>query len=186
MIPRCYSLFPLSRNPPCLSAISFLNSRLARRVHFKCANGESGAENNDPRRVHGTKVDAARPNFRTMGWSPQSELGEIPLYERKTQMRGGPKQRDIRGSGRRTRSRSDDERWCGVHRRRRIHKALAGNAGETEPTLDPQIYEVLLAEPTIGSKRNTNCSRNIAQSIFSSRKRCKEELPPSQERNSQK
>jgi hypothetical protein len=82
-----------------------------------------------------------------MGWSPQSELGEIPLYERKTQMRGGRKQRDIRGSGRRTRSRSDDERWCGVHRLRSIHKALAGNAGETEPALDSQIYEVFLAEP---------------------------------------
>jgi len=91
-------------------------------------------------------VDAARPAFRAMGWSPQSELGEIPLYERKTQMRGGRKQRDVCGSGGRTRSRSDDERWCGVHRLRGIHKALAGNAGETEPTLDSQIYEVFLAE----------------------------------------
>jgi hypothetical protein len=144
--PRRYSLFPLSHNPPCLSAISFLNSRLARRVHFNCANGERGVENNNPRRVHGAKVDAARPDFRTMGWSPQSELGEIPLYERKTQMRRGRKQRDIRGSGRRTRSRSDDERWCGVHRFRRVHKALAGDAGETEPALDSQIYEVFLAE----------------------------------------
>ena len=82
-----------------------------------------------------------------MGWSPQSELGKIPLYERKTEMRGGRKQRDIRGSGRRTRPRSDDERWRGVHRLRRVHKALAGNAGETEPALDSQIYEVFLAEP---------------------------------------
>jgi len=80
-----------------------------------------------------------------MGWSPQSDLGEIPLYERKTQMRGGCKQRDIRGSGRRTRSRSDDERWRGVYRLRRIHKALAGNAGEAEPALDSQLYEVFLA-----------------------------------------
>lgn len=61
-------------------------------------------------------------------------------------MRGGRKQRDIRGSGRRTRSRSDDERWCGVHRLRRLHKALAGNAGETEPALDSQIYKMSLEE----------------------------------------
>jgi hypothetical protein len=89
-------------------------------------------------------VDAARPAFRAMGGTPQSELGEIPLYERKTQMRGGCKQRDIRGSGRRTRSRRDDERWRGVHRLWRIHKALAGNAGKTEPALDSQIHEVFL------------------------------------------
>ena len=61
-------------------------------------------------------------------------------------MRGGRKQRDIRGSGRGTRSRGDDERWRGVHRLRRIHKALTGNAGETEPALDSQIYEVFLVE----------------------------------------
>jgi hypothetical protein len=145
-VPRRNTPFLLTHNLPCLSAISFLNSSLAWRVHFHCVIGESSVENNNPRRVHGAKVDFARPALRAMGCSPQRELGEIPLYERKAQMRGGREQRDIRGSGRRARSRSDDARWCGVHRLRRIHKALAGNAGETEPALDSQIYEVFLAE----------------------------------------
>jgi hypothetical protein len=92
-------------------------------------------------------MDTARAAFGAVGCAPQIELGEIPLYEWETQMRGGRKRRDVRRSGRRTRSGSDDERWCGVHRLGRIHKARVGNAGETAPALDSQGYGVFIAAP---------------------------------------
>ena len=71
-------------------------------------------------------------------------------------MRGGRKRRDVRRSRRRTHSRSDDERWRGVHRLRRVHKARVGNAGETAPALDSQIY---------GGVRSRAILRNIRISI---------------------
>ena len=142
---RPNSPLPLSRELRWLWRFSFPNLRMARRVQFNSANGETSVENNDPRRVHRATMDAPRPAFGAVGCVPQIGLAEIPLQEWETQMRGGRKRCDIRGPGRRTCSCGDDERWCGVHRFRRIHKALAGNAGETEPTLDSQIYEMLVA-----------------------------------------
>ncbi len=42
-------------------------------------------------------------------------------------------------------TRNDDERWRGVHRLRRVHKARVGNARETPPALDSQIDGLFLA-----------------------------------------
>jgi hypothetical protein len=118
---------------------------MAWRVQFISANGENSVENNNSRRVHGATMDAARTAIWAVGCVPQIGLAEIPLYEWEPQMRRGCKRRHVRGSRRRASSRSDDERWRGVHRHRRIHQAHAGNAGETPPTLDSQVYEVFLA-----------------------------------------
>ena len=141
---RPNSPLPLSRELRWLWRFSFPNLRMARRVQFNSANGETSVENNDPRRVHRATMDAPRPAFGAVGCVPQIGLAEIPLQEWETQMRGGRKRRDVRRSGRRKRSRSNDERWRRVHRLRRIHEARVGNPGETAPALDSQIYGVLL------------------------------------------
>lgn len=138
------SPYPLSHELRWLSGFSFPNLKMAWRVQLHSPNGEISVENNDPRREHGATMDTARPALGTMGCIPQIGLAEIPLQEWETQMRGGRKRRDVRRSGRRKRSRRNDERWRRVHRLRRIHEARVGNAGETAPALDSQIYGVFL------------------------------------------
>src|SRR5579863_4800968 len=90
-------------------------------------------------------MDAAGAAFRTMACGPQIGLGEIPLQEWKTQMRSGCKRCDVRGSGRRARSGSDDERWRRVHCLGHIHEAHFGNTSETATALDSEIQRVFLA-----------------------------------------
>jgi hypothetical protein len=90
-------------------------------------------------------MEAARPPLGAVGRVPQIALAGIPLQEWKAQVRSRCERCDFRGPGRRASSRGDDERWRGIHRHRRIHQAHAGNAGETPPTLDSQVYGVFLA-----------------------------------------
>ena len=139
---RPNSHLPLSRESPWLWRFSFPILRMARCVQFNSANGETSVENNDTRRNHRATMDAPRPAFGAVGCVPQIGLAEIPLQEWETEMRGGRKRRDVRRSGRRNRSRGNDERWRRVHRLRRIHEARIGNAGETAPAVDSQIYGV--------------------------------------------
>jgi hypothetical protein len=109
--------------------------------------GESSAENHDYRRAPGATVDLARAAFRAVGCAAQIELGEIAQSEWKPQVRCGRKRRDVRGLGRRTSARSNDEARRGIHRHRRLHQARLGTVGEAASALDSQVHGLPLNLP---------------------------------------
>src|SRR5712691_2368269 len=92
-------------------------------------------------------MDAARAALRTMGCAAQIELEKVAWSEWRPQVRCGCERRDVRGSGRGTRARRDDEGRREVHRHGRLHQASIGNNRKAAPALDSQSYGVFLTAP---------------------------------------
>jgi hypothetical protein len=89
-------------------------------------------------------MESAGAALRAVGGAAQIKLGKVARSEWKPQMRRGRKRRDVRGPGRRTRARRDDEGWRGVPRLRRVHQTPFGDAGKAAPTLDSQTHRMFL------------------------------------------
>src|SRR5712671_1276456 len=92
-------------------------------------------------------MDPAGPPLRTVGCAAQIELAKVARTEWNSQMRRGRKQRDVCGSGWRTRPRRDGQRWRAIYRHGRLHQARPRDPGETAPALDSQIYGLFLTAP---------------------------------------